>query len=302
MPFSLIFGLAVAGILFLSTNPAAADPGDRVTILYDAFGKSEKMTKDWGYAALLEYGGKRILFDTGNDAEVFAHNVQAANVDLRTLDFVVISHRHLDHTAGLAYLLKVNPRVKIYAPAESFGAFGSALPSTFYRKDDSLPQYMRYYDGRPPATMTFGTAWPGARFEMVDKSQEVAPGIHLLSLVSDKPGTKELRELTLVVRTPMGLIVIAGCSHPGIDNIVKAAAAIDPHVRLVMGGFHLPNAPDEEVSRISTTLHDVLHVKGLAPGHCTGEPAFARFQKTWGINYLHAGVGSIIDLSQGAVQ
>jgi 7,8-dihydropterin-6-yl-methyl-4-(beta-D-ribofuranosyl)aminobenzene 5'-phosphate synthase len=102
---------------------------NRVTILYDAFGKSPTMTKDWGYSALVEYGGKRILFDTGNNPEVFARNVKAAGVDLTKLDFVVISHRHLDHTAGLNYLVSVNPKVKIYAPKEAFGVRRRHSPS-----------------------------------------------------------------------------------------------------------------------------------------------------------------------------
>jgi len=292
----LPIGLALAGLLALGVGLAAADPGQRVTILYDAFGDAPAMTRDWGFAALIEYGGKRILFDTGNDSKVFAHNVQAVGVDLTRLDFVLISHRHLDHTAGLSYLLSINPGVRIYAPKENFGMFGSSLPSTFYRKDESLPQSMRYYDGRPPETMTFGTTWVGARFETIDHTIEVAPGLHILSLVSDKPGTKELRELSLVIRTPQGAVIVAGCSHPGIDKIVEAATAIDPRVHLVMGGFHLPAAPDDEIARISTTLHDTYKVDRLAPGHCTGEPAFALFRKAWGDHYLYAGVGSVIEL------
>jgi 7,8-dihydropterin-6-yl-methyl-4-(beta-D-ribofuranosyl)aminobenzene 5'-phosphate synthase len=292
----LPIGYALAGLLVLGAGLTAADPGQRVTILYDAFGDAPAMTRDWGFAALIEYGGKRILFDTGNDSKVFAQNVQAAGVDLTRLDFVLISHRHLDHTAGLSYLLSINPGVRIYAPKENFGMFGSALPSTFYRKDESLPASMRYYDGHPPEPMIFGTAWVGARFEMIDRTIEVAPGFHILSLVSDKPGTKELRELSLVIRTPQGAVIVAGCSHPGIDRIVEAVTAIDPRVHLVMCGFHLPAAPDDEIVRISTTLHDTYKVGRLAPGHCTGEPAFALFRKTWGDHYLYAGVGSVIEL------
>src|SRR5947208_16571479 len=133
--------------------PAHATPPplpNRVTILYDAFGGRAGLTRDWGFAALVEYNGKRILFDTGNNADVFAKNIRALGVDLRTLDFVVISHRHGDHTAGLNYLLTVNPGVKIYAPKEDFGVFGAALPGTFYRSDSTLPSRMRYFDGRPP--------------------------------------------------------------------------------------------------------------------------------------------------------
>jgi 7,8-dihydropterin-6-yl-methyl-4-(beta-D-ribofuranosyl)aminobenzene 5'-phosphate synthase len=151
---------AAASILLLSTVISTAQSANRITILYDAFGKSSNLRKDWGFSAFVEYDGKRILFDTGNNAATFAQNVKALGIDLNKLDFAVISHRHGDHTSGLDYLLSVNPSVRIYAPKEAFGVFGAALPGTFYRKDESLPSYMRYYDGQPPAKMTFGTPWP----------------------------------------------------------------------------------------------------------------------------------------------
>jgi 7,8-dihydropterin-6-yl-methyl-4-(beta-D-ribofuranosyl)aminobenzene 5'-phosphate synthase len=157
---------------------ASADPSKaQITILYDAFGKDSAMQKDWGYAALVEYGGKRILFDTGNNPEILAQNAKAKSIDLSGLDFVVMSHRHGDHMGGLAYLLKVNPKVKIYAPKEGFGVYGSDLPSSFFRKDLSLPSEQRYYGGAPPEIMRFGSAWPGANFQLVDKTVEIASDI-----------------------------------------------------------------------------------------------------------------------------
>src|SRR5213080_4602656 len=81
---------ALAVIVLLLAGVAAAETPNRVTILYDAFGKSPSLTMDFGFAALVEYGGKRILFDTGNNAKIFEHNVKAVGVDLRNLDFVVI--------------------------------------------------------------------------------------------------------------------------------------------------------------------------------------------------------------------
>ncbi len=72
-----------------------------------------------------------------------------------------------------------------------------------------------------------------------------------------------MRELSLAVRTPNGLVLIVGCSHPAIERIVEAATAIDKRVRLVLGGFHLPAAKDEDISRIATTLHDVYKVEKL---------------------------------------
>ena len=132
MSFGLICTLSFvspAGA-YAETGEASPDKAPRITILYDAFGKSSTMKKDWGFSAYIEYGGKKILFDTGNNADIFAHNVQAKGVDLKKLDFAIVSHRHGDHTSGLNYLLKVNPSIKIYAPQENFGVFGAALPGT----------------------------------------------------------------------------------------------------------------------------------------------------------------------------
>ena len=87
----LAVGFVLALVLLLSgygLRESLAAMGNRVTILYDAFGKSPTMTKDWGYSALVEYGGKRILFDTGNNPLIFAKNVKAAGVDLKKLDVV----------------------------------------------------------------------------------------------------------------------------------------------------------------------------------------------------------------------
>ncbi len=283
-----------------SAAPLAGAGPDKaqITILYDAFGKDSAMQRDWGYAALVEYGGKRILFDSGNNPEILAQNVRAKHIDLSNLDFVVISHRHGDHMGGLAYLLRVNPNVKIYAPKEGFGGiFGSDLPSSFYRKDPSLSPEQRYYGGAPPDLMRFGSAWPGANFQLVDKTVEIASDIHLISVVSDKAGTLELREVSLAINTPDGLVLVVGCGHPGIDKIVEAASTINPRIHLVVGGFHLVVAQDPDIEKIVTTLHDTFKVQYVAPGHCTGEPAFAALKKAFGDGYLYAGLGTTLPLS-----
>jgi len=292
-----IFLRALAVVVLLLTGMAAKETPNRVTILYDSFGKNPSLTMDWGFAALVEYGGKRILFDTGNNARIFEHNVKAVGVDLRNLDFVVMSHRHGDHMGGLAYLLKVNPTVKIYAPKERSGVYGDDQPSsTWYRKDVSLPPEQRYYSGAPPEIIHMGEAWPGANFQLIDRNTEIAPGTYLIALVSDKPGTLELHELSLAIRTPDGLVVVVGCSHPGVEHIVQEATAINPHINILFGGLHQIQAPDPEVERIATVLHNQYKLERVAPGHCTGEPEFAALKKTFGDHYVYAGVGSVVDL------
>ena len=265
----LLFGTGGASE---ATSSATTSSRARITILYDAFGKRSDMEKDWGYAALIEYGGKRILFDTGDNPEILEKNAKAARADLSHLDFVVLSHRHSDHMGGMDYLLRVNPKVKIYAPKENFGIYGSSLPGTFYRRDESLTPSERYYDGAPPSVMKFGSAWPRAHFELIESTQEIAPGIHIIALVSDKPGTLELRELSLALQTPEGIVLVVGCSHPGIEKILAETVAIDRHIHMVLGGFHLVTASDADIEKVVTSLHDTWNVDYVAPGHCTGEP------------------------------
>lgn len=303
-PKSWVVSCSAAWLLFpgyaapsTPTALASADPAKvQITVLYDAFGNDPALQKDWGYAALVEYGGKRILFDTGNNPDILAQNAKAKDIDLSKLDFVVMSHRHGDHMGGLAYLLKVNPKVTIYAPKEGFGVYGADLPSGFYRKDLSLPLGLRYYNGAPPEIMRFGSAWPGANFQLIDKNTEIAPNIHLLTLVSDKPGTLELRELSLAFSTPGGMVIVVGCSHPGIDKIVESAGVINARIHFIVGGFHLVTASDPDIEKIVATLHDRFKVEYIAPGHCTGEPAFTALKKAFGDHYLYAGLGTTLTL------
>jgi 7,8-dihydropterin-6-yl-methyl-4-(beta-D-ribofuranosyl)aminobenzene 5'-phosphate synthase len=97
--YSAALLLVVGSAETTSVSPtASADPAKaQITVLYDAFGKPSALQKDWGYAALIEYGGKRILFDTGNNPDILSQNAKAKDIDLSKLDFVVMSHRHGDH-------------------------------------------------------------------------------------------------------------------------------------------------------------------------------------------------------------
>jgi 7,8-dihydropterin-6-yl-methyl-4-(beta-D-ribofuranosyl)aminobenzene 5'-phosphate synthase len=270
---------------------------DRVTILYDAFGDSKELTKDWGFSALVEHEGKRILFDSGNNAEIFEHNVKALGIDLTKIDFTVISHRHSDHTTGLKYLLKVNPAATIYVPADGANGFGgNQIPAAFLRPDASLPEKMRYFGGTAPEHFTSGKLYDTGNFVLVSKLTEVAPGVFLVPTVSQKKGTLELPELTLAIKRPNGLLLVDGCSHAGIEAILEAANAVDPRTEIVFGGFHLVTTPVEEIDTLVTNLQTKWKVQRIAPGHCTGESAFARLQKAFGDKYVYAGLGTTVTL------
>jgi 7,8-dihydropterin-6-yl-methyl-4-(beta-D-ribofuranosyl)aminobenzene 5'-phosphate synthase len=248
----------------------------------------------WGYAALVEYGGKRILFDTGNNGEIFAHNIKELKVDLTKLDAVVISHRHGDHTSGLNHLLSVNPGVKIYAPVE-ISFFKNPINKAYLERAKDLPPNLRYFDGQSP-DLNSGTPWEQGNFQIIRQTTEIFPGFFVLTTRSEKPGTIEMNEISLAIRTPKGLAVVVGCSHPGVEKILENAAKIDPKIYTVMGGFHLVLTPREEIQRVAGILHDTLNVERVAPGHCTSEPGFATFMDVFKDHFDAAGVGAVITL------
>jgi 7,8-dihydropterin-6-yl-methyl-4-(beta-D-ribofuranosyl)aminobenzene 5'-phosphate synthase len=296
MAAGLLRRVALVSVMAAHLPLAAAQAPGRVTVLYDAFGRPSELQKDWGFAALVEYGGKRILFDTGNNARIFERNVRALKVDLTRLDAVVISHRHGDHTSGLGYLVQVNPRVKIYTPVEG-AYFKSPLPAAFLQPAvASLPPNMRYFEGRPPAQIVTGTPWEQGDFQGVAKTTEIFPGFYLVPTKSEKPGTVDMNELSLAIRTPRGLAVVVGCSHPGVERILAEAAKIDPKLYTVTGGFHLVMTPEAEVRRVVDTLSDTLHVERVAPGHCTSELAFSIFMERFKDRFDAAGLGAAIAL------
>lgn len=281
-------------LVYLATVPCRAQ--DKVTILYDAFGEAKELTKDWGFSAFVEHNGKRILFDTGNNAAIFEHNVKALGIDLTKLDFVVISHRHADHTTGLRYVLKVNPNVTVYVPADGGNGFGGPpFPKTFLRADETLPAKMRYFGGKAPEHFAWGKLYDTGNFVLVDQSTEILPGVFLLRTVSQKKGTLELPELTLAIKRPNGLLLVDGCSHAGLEAILEAASAVDPRTEVVFGGLHLVTTPVEEIDALVENLKTKWKVQRIAAGHCTGEPAFARLKKAYGDNYLYAGLGTKIE-------
>jgi 7,8-dihydropterin-6-yl-methyl-4-(beta-D-ribofuranosyl)aminobenzene 5'-phosphate synthase len=271
----------------------------RVTILYDAIGRTPGLKLGWGYSALVEYAGQRVLFDTGGNLDDFAANVNALGVDLSRLDFAVLTHRHGDHTTGLHHVLKVNPNVPIFTPVEQsqFGTASTpALVKMINRRVDSAPDDMHYFDGRIPERLASGSPWPGANFVQISKPTEVLPGFWLFSTVSDAAGSKEMNEVSMAIRTPQGLVIMVGCSHPGIERILEAAAKIEPKVYSVFGGFHMAAEPDAEVTSVVTRIHDKWRSERVAAGHCTGEFAFSEFNRIYGAKYDHAVVGAVIAL------
>ncbi len=221
-------------LLLLAQNPAGQLPTpdqNSILNLYDAFGYQKRGTiLDWGFSALVRYNGKTILFDTGNSADAFEHNVKALGVDLKQVDIAVLSHRHYDHISGFDYMLKVKPLVKAYLPADI--ALGAPVHYTFsHDTKESLaglpPEQLYFGGGVNSIDYKPGDRFHGANQEFVPASQEIAPGIYLIVTRSvmmgdfnayppNEPGHPDLAgfpELSLALKTEKGVVLITGCSH-----------------------------------------------------------------------------------------
>ena len=266
-PWRMCFVAALPALLAGCVSPspsspaASADPAKaQITVLYDAFGKTSTMQKDWGYAALVEYGGKRILFDTGNNPDILAQNARAKGVDLAKLDFVVMSHRHGDHMGGMAYLLSVNPKVKIYAPKEGFGVYGGDLPSAFIAGRVAAAE-QRYCDGAPPRRCAAARPGP-ARTSSSSTDHPDRAGNPSDSRCPTSPERLSCASCRSRSIRPTAWEVV-GCSHPASTDHSRPRRAA-PRINLVAGGFHLVVAKDDEIDKIAATLRDTRWA--VAPG------------------------------------
>lgn len=310
--------LALLLLALLAQNPAGSSASEQNSILnlYDAFGYQKHGTVlDWGFSALIHYNGKTILFDTGNNADKFEHNVKALGVDLNQVDIAVLSHRHVDHISGFDYMLKVKPAVQAYLPADA--DLGAPTHFTFSRDSKEslagVPTEQLYFGGQTNS-MEYqpGVRFHGANVEFVPASREIAPGLYLIVTRSvmmgdfnayppNEPGHPDLEgfpELSLAMKTEKGIVLITGCSHSKVEEIVRATKGyLGGNIELVEGGFHLLPYDAAYITNIAHLMKDDLGVRRVAPAHCTGNLAFKIFRELYGENYSYAGVESEVTFS-----
>lgn len=233
-----------------------------LTVLYDNYSYREGTISDWGFSCLIEGGEKTVLFDTGTDGNLLLQNVETLKLDLTKIDCIVLSHNHRDHTGGLGSVLKTTPDASVYFPV--------SFPQDF-------SQDIRDQKAIPIS---------------VDDPLEICS--HVFS-TGEIQGV--VNEQSLILETKKGLIVITGCSHPGITTILKRAKAfLKQDIYLVFGGFHLLRHTDEQVQAVIREFKS-LGVEKCGATHCTGDRAIGLFKEAYGENYVPMGVGQVVHLS-----
>ena len=230
-----------------------------IVVLYDNTTENADLKAAWGFSCLIKGTDKTILFDTGGEGEVLLANMKALNVNPADIDVVVISHDHWDHQGGLKDFLALNDSVEVFM-LESFSAETSKLVSD-----------------------------TKAKLVAVTEPVEILGGVYSTGEMHGK-----IEEHALILDTYRGVIVITGCAHPGIENIVKRASEQVPgELLFVMGGFHLLRHTEAEVKAIIDEFK-AMGVKYAAPSHCTGEDAIEMFRKAYGDQFVPLGAGARI--------
>jgi len=289
--------------------------------LYDAFSKDTSLTTDFGFSCITKYHGKTILFDAGSNADIFQANINRLGINLKDVDIVIVSHGHFDHLNGLDYLLKINPNVKIYFPYDIFWGAPVPFDATGQEENvkDSLPQHMQYFAGGSTKFIIkqSGRFW-NANIEFVKSSKEILPGLTLIPTSSsymgyfscypgksfvegqfDKPNDNcqntGLPELSLSLKTKKGEVLIVGCSHSGVENIISECIKLaNNKVEMVYGGFHMLPFDRIQTLTLVNKIKNDLNVHRVAPAHCTGHLAFKLLQHSFGSDYIYAGLGETI--------
>ncbi|MBM3813099.1 MAG: MBL fold metallo-hydrolase [Acidimicrobiia bacterium] len=252
--------------LLLFTNAfltAQSQPELEIRVVYDnTTAKPGQVQEDWGYAAVVTFRGRRLLFDSGTKPDLFMENLGKLGVKPESIESAMISHEHQDHRSGIYQLFPLH----------------KALPVHFL---DSFE----------------GPAWDqaeriGMKPVKVTGPKELLPGMFTTGLVEGSPN-----EQALAVETSKGIVMMVGCSHPGIVKLVETVRRQrgKDSIRLLIGGFHMFRQQEPEISAQISPLKQ-LGVKEVRPAHCTGDLAHSLFEKSWGGAYGKAGAGNIIRL------
>ena len=220
---------------------------------------AEGLRTGWGFSCLVEYRGQVILFDTGGDSHGLLANMATLGIDPSEIGRVVLSHSHGDHTGGLSGLLPMaGEGLTVFVPRSFPRRFKEAVRSR-------------------------------AQLVEVQESREIGEGVYTTGEMG-----RGIIEQSLMVRTEEGLVVVTGCAHPGIVEILRRAKAVcgDPFY-LVLGGFHLGGKGRREMEGILSEFRR-LGVRKVAPCHCTGERAMGMFRREYGEDYVQVGAGRVV--------
>lgn len=235
----------------------------KFTVLYDNYKFKEGTKTNWGFSCLIEGEEMSMLFDTGANPKTLFKNIESLNADLSKLKYVFISHNHYDHTGGLAGILKKYKGITVFVT--------KSFPQKAIENYEAL----------------------GAKIMKTDKAKEIFKNVY----TTGEMGV-DIKEQSLIFDTDKGAIIVTGCSHQGIINILNLVEhKLENNIHLVFGGFHLLRHGKDEVDEIVKEFKEV-GVEKCGATHCTGGVAINKFKEAFGDNYVKVGTGKVITIKQ----
>ena len=229
----------------------------KFSIVFDNYVANEKLESFWGFSCVIN---DYFLFDTGSNGRVLVRNMAKMGVDINELKYLFISHPHWDHIGGIDSVLDINPYMTLFLP--------DSLSKLYIRDLKRLSREVKVIHENP--VKLFGSFY--------------STGV-----------MTPIGEQSLVIEEGDFSIVVTGCAHPGIVNIVRRAIEmLNKPVLYALGGFHLMRSEEAEIIEVVKELK-ALGVEYVTPTHCSGDLAIEIFKEEYGENYIPGGVGRIIE-------
>lgn len=277
--FSLLLSILLNGQSIAAQQDTQKSPAHVVcTILYDNRSVADSIVADHGFSCLVESRGHSCLFDVGRIPGKFLINAWNLGVDLSPIDHVVVSHIHDDHMGGLYDILAVCNKPTLHVPFSYPQMPGEPLGEEADREYQAMLD--RY------KTLT-------SDMTREKESVNIGNGFYTTGKIED-----QTYEQALIVPTSDGLIVITGCAHPGIVEVVEYAKKLmKQDVFLVAGGFHLIPVESTRVTAIARRLRQLT--KYIGPCHCTGDEACRILKDIFKEDYIDVRAGLTLELSDG---
>ncbi len=270
------------------------------TLVENELSQGSHLIKEHGLSIFIESPNGKILFDTGQ-SDAFLKNAKALDVPLEELSNVVISHGHYDHSGGLMALID-----------EGIDKFKLNVSQYFFREKFKNEMGKAKYIGNQFHIYDFAARNIDCNIIKNDIN-EIFPDIFLVTnferiCVDETPNPKFFYreegecvidtfddEVALLIRSQEGLVLIFGCSHPGVMNMIQSIKkSFQEPLKMLIGGTHLVNADDKRIDETIRMLKD-LNIDRIGVSHCTGEKAAARIKEEFGERFFHNRTGSVIE-------
>lgn len=277
----------------------------RITVLCENTAEGLGFLGEHGFSAFIEIPGQSILFDTGQGFGIVQNSLRLKK-DLREVSKVVLSHGHLDHVGGLLAFFGIRGDCPVVAHPDIFN-------ERFWRQAGT--------DGEEK-TISIGMPWPeaylttrGAQFAWYREFTEIAPKVFVTGEVPRKTlfelGSPNfvvrcdggwapdplLDDFSVVIPTSRGLVVVLGCAHAGVVNILEHAIEKtgEKRIHAVLGGTHLGLSPEPQLDPTLRALKE-FDIKMLAVSHCTGQGPVARLASAFGDRFAFGRVGFVLEV------